>query len=142
MYLSRRRDMRAGRLDRMITIQRRSVTVSDAGGEIETWTTIVSHRPAAIWTAQTGDETFNPRQPQLVAVEKVEWMIRYSADVASLSPLDRIVYPALSEIFEDSPEDSPEEVPDDRTIYDILAVHEYGRHEGLRVTTVRRPDSL
>lgn len=123
--------MRAGRLDRLITIQRKTVTQSDSGEPVEVWTTIAARRSAAIWTPQAGEETF--REPHLVARQKLEWLIRYSSDVAALTPLDRIVYPALSEA-------SPEDVPDERNIYDVVAVHELGRRDGLRIVTARRPD--
>lgn len=124
--------MRAGRLDRLVTVQRRTVTLSDSGAEIEAWTTVIARHPASIWTPQAGDETFS--QPQLLALEKVEWLIRYSSAVAALTPLDRLVYPALSDA-------SPEDIPNESKIYDIVAVHEFGRREGLRVVTARRPDA-
>lgn len=124
--------MRAGRLDRLVTIQKKTVTLSDSGAEIETWTTVAARHPASIWIPQTGDEPFS--QPQLVALEKVEWLIRYSSMAAALTPLDRIVYPALSDA-------SPEDIPNESKIYDIVAMHEFGRREGLRIVTVRRPDA-
>lgn len=126
--------MRAGRLRKLITIQRRSVTESPSGEPIEVWTTIISRRPAAIWSPQSGQETFS--DPQLVAREKVEWLIRESADVVDLTPLDRIIYPALAE-------ESPEDVPVERNVYDIVSVHEYleqDRLVGRRIVTARRPD--
>jgi head-tail adaptor len=121
--------MRAGRLDRLITIQRKTTTLSPSGEPIETWVTITARRHASIWTPQSGEESF--ANPQLVARQKVEWLIRWANDVAELSPLDRFIYPALSG-------GTPE--PQERNIYDIVAVHEYGRRRGLRVVTARRPD--
>lgn len=126
--------MRAGRLDRLITIQRKTSTASDSGEPVDGWAAIGAvRRAASVWTPPAGEESF--RDPQLVAREKVEWLIRYSADVAALTPQDRIIYPALSEA-------SPEDVPDQRNIYDVAAVHEYGRREGLRIVTARRPDII
>lgn len=78
-----------------------------------------------------GDERFSA--PEIAAFEQIEFRIRYSADVADLSPKDRIIYPALSA-------DSPAEVPAARRIHDILAVLEIGRREGLQIITQRRPD--
>lgn len=124
--------MRAGRFDKLITIQRKTVMQSDSGEPVESWVTFASRRSATIWTPQAGEEAF--REPHLVARQKVEWMIRYSADVAALNPLDRVVYPALSE-------SSPEDVPDERNVYDIIAIHEFGRREGFRIITARRPDT-
>lgn len=126
--------MRAGRLDRFVTIQHKSESSSDSGEPQVTWTTLIARREASIWTPQAGDEQF--REPQLAARERVEWLVRYSANVAGLNPREhRIVYPALSEA-------SPEDVPDERNIYDIVAVHEFGRQEGLRIVTARRPDVI
>jgi head-tail adaptor len=123
--------MRAGRLDRLITIQRKTYTESPSGEPLESWSTIVARRPASIWTPQSGQESFS--EPQMVAREKVEWLVRWSNDVADLSPLDRLVYPALAD-------ESPDDVPDERNIYDVIAVHEYKRREGLRIVTARRAD--
>ena len=68
------------------------------------------------------------------AKQQVEWGIRWSADVASLTPLDRIIYPAVAA-------GSPPPAIDHSAIYDVIAVHEIGRREGLRVVTVRRADT-
>lgn len=120
--------MRAGRLDRLITIQRKTVTVSNAGEPVESWTTIETRRPAAARPAG-GSERFST--PTTAAEHMVEFRIRWSENVADLSALDRIVYPALA---------APGEEPVARNIYDVLAVEELGRREGLRVVTKRRPD--
>lgn len=122
--------MRAGRLDRSITIQRKSVTTSDSGEPTETWSTLVGRR-AAGYRPLKAEERFTGEQ--LVGQEQVEFRIRWSADVAGLSQLDRIVYPALSE-------DSPEDEPETRAIYDVLAVSEIGRREGLAIIAQRRSD--
>ena len=122
--------MRAGRLDRLITIQRKIVIESASGEPIETWTTIINRR-AAGYRPVKGDEQFTGKQ--LIGREQVEFRIRYSADVAALSQQDRIVYPALAD-------ESPEDEADTRNIYDILAVNEIGRREGLLITTQRRSD--
>ena len=123
--------MRGGRLDRLITIQRKTATYSGSGAPIEAWAAIGPARRAASMTPVRGDERFSG--PQLVGQEQIEFRIRNSADVANLTPQDRIVYPALSE-------DSPEDEPDTRQIHDILAVHEIGRREGLQIITMRRSD--
>ena len=122
--------MRAGRLDRMITIQRKTETQSDSGAPVETWSNLVLRRAASMAPVR-GDERFGSEQN--VAQEQTEFRIRYSADVASLSPLDRIIEPALQA---DSPVDDAEE----RRLYDIVAIHEIGRREGLRIIATRRTD--
>jgi len=123
--------MRAGRLDRIITIQRCTRTSSDSGDVVESWATLIVRR-AAGYRPLKGEERFNSEQ--VIGTEQVEWRIRYSTNVADLSQRDRIVHPALSE-------DSPEDVPDERNIHDILAVNEIGRREGLLIITQRRADA-
>lgn len=122
--------MEAGRLDRFITIQRKVVTQDDAGETIETWSTIALAKPAS-WGPIVGDERFNA--PQFLATEQVEFRIRYSPEVADLSPQDRIIYPALA---------SASDVPETRRIYDILDPSEIGRREGIKIKCARRPDVL
>lgn len=123
--------MRAGRLDRLITIQRKSVVSSDSGEPQESWSTLVLRRPATV-AAIRGDETFS--NPQVLAKELTQFWIWRSADVADVSPQDRIIYPALAA-------DSPVGDAESRRIYDIVAVHEAGR-EGLKLIAERRPDIL
>jgi hypothetical protein len=65
---------------------------------------------------------------QLEAKEQVEFRLRWAADLADLQPIDRIIEPS-SVAVEPLPE---------RSIYDIIAVLEIGRREGLRVLTTRR----
>jgi head-tail adaptor len=123
--------LRAGRLDRLITIQRKTLTSSDSGDVVETWTTLIERR-AAGYRPLKGEERFNAAQ--VIGTEQVEFRIRYSSNVADLSQRDRIVYPALAD-------ESPEDVPVERDIFDILAVHEIGRREGLLIITQRRADA-
>jgi SPP1 family predicted phage head-tail adaptor len=123
--------MRYGRLDRRITIQRKIVTSSPSGQPIETWVDLDPRRWASV-NPVSGDERFT--EPQLAGKQQTEFQVRYSADVASLTPLDRIVYPAIE------PASPPPEIPP-ATIYDVLAVHEVGRREGLRIITSRRADA-
>lgn len=124
--------MKAGQLDRRVTIQRKTVTISDSGDTIETWANLSVRRPASMWPVR-GDERF--ASPQEVASDQIEFRIRYSADVAALTPLDRIIHPALD--ADEDPDDAPV-----RYIHDILLVQEIGRREGLKVITLRRADVL
>lgn len=120
--------MRAGRLDRRITIQRRSVTYSDSGEPQETWAALSERRPASV-SPVSGEERFTGEQ--YVARQQTEFRIRWSEDLAALTPLDRIVYPA------DDATASPEVTG---SIYDVMAVHELGRREGLRILAARQVD--
>jgi head-tail adaptor len=122
--------MRAGQRDRLITIQRRTMSTTESGEQLPTWNTI-----AARWWASMRPVSGNERfiDPQVNAQEQVEFHVAYGTAVADISPKDRIIHPALEV-------GSPEPAPDDRRIHDILAVHEIGRREGLRIITRRRPD--
>jgi len=117
--------MRAGLLDRRIALQRKSVSYSSSGTPVETWSTLVER-----WSAVepiTGDER-NAAQ-QWIAREQTRFTVRWSEEIADLSPLDRVVYPA------DDVSSSP--LPS-RSIYDVIAVHEEGRHVALVIMAARR----
>ena len=122
--------MRAGRLDRMITIQRKTETQSDSGFPVEEWSNLVARRPASMSPVK-GDERYGGEQ--YVAEEQTEFRVRYSSNIAALTPQDRIIEPALQA-------DSPS--AETRRVYDVLAVHEIGRREGLRIIASRRADVL
>jgi head-tail adaptor len=123
--------MRAGRLDRKIDIQRKSVSLSASGAPIETWSNLAARRWASV-SPVSGDERF--QQPQLLARQQTEFLVRWSQVVADLSPLDRVIYPPVADT---SP---PTEIPT-TSIYDVLEVHEIGRREGLKIIAVRRADA-
>lgn len=119
--------MRAGNLDRRVDIQRKTRTQSSSGEIIETWSDVVANIPASIAPLK-GDERFN--NPQIVATDQVEFRIRFSTEVAALTPLDRVIYPARGTA-------SP---PNEGIVYDILQASELGRREGIRILAARRPD--
>lgn len=125
--------MKAGSLDRRITIQRMTATHSTSGEPQETWANLSVRRPASMWPVK-GDEKFG--SPEEVANEQIEFKVRYSADVAALTPLDRVIHPALT--VEQAA--NPTYVIPTRSIHDVLAVIEIGRREGLKLITSRRPD--
>lgn len=118
--------MRAGTLDRRVAVQRFTASSSPSGELIQTWATIGSVRSASM-NQVSGVERYGTEQ--LEAREQVEFQLRWAADLADLRPLDRIVEPAT---------DAVEPVPI-RSIFDIYAVLEIGRHDGLRVLAARRP---
>jgi hypothetical protein len=124
--------MRAGRLDRLIDIQRKTTTHSDSGATEIVWTNIAARRAASA-TPLRGDERFG--DPQLLGTEQMEFRVRWSAELAALSPLDRIIYPAMDA------GDSPPDDAQDRRFYDVQWVSELGRREGLIIAAVRRVDT-
>lgn len=121
--------MKPGRLDKLITIQRRVSTLSSSGEDIASWVNVAARCPATV-TPVRGSETDG--RPQPVAQEQVNFMVRRTAALATISPLDRILYPA--------PQIGMEDLVGERTIYDVLAVHEIGRNEGLRFIAQRHSD--
>lgn len=125
--------MRAGSLDRRITIQRKTTTESPSGEPIEAWTNLVVRRPASMRPVK-GDERFTGAQE--VAEDQIEFWVRHSSTIADLKPLDRIIHPALTT---EQAADSGYAIPV-RSIHDVLAVFELGRREGLRIITSRRAD--
>jgi head-tail adaptor len=116
---------RAGLLDTLIAIQRKSQSYSSTGEPTETWSTLAQRwadlRPV------TGTE-LNAAE-QWVAREQTEFTIRWSPDVADVSPLDRIICPASAA------SSSPVLV---RSIYDVIAVHEPIRNDTLKLLAARR----
>lgn len=122
--------MRAGRLDRLVTIQRKSNTYSDSGEPVDSWTTLALRRPAS-YKPVKGDERF--AGDQIVGREQVTFGVRYSADIADINTKDRIIYPALQA-------DSPAPDPETGRVFDIIAVNEVGSGEGLSIIAARRSD--
>lgn len=117
--------MRAGTLDRKIAIERRTDVRDDFGQPIPTWNRIGRTRSANVRPV-TGFEGF--RAEQFIARQQTEFLIRYASDLSDLNPKDRIVYPVTSS-------------PTDNEIYEIRAVHEVGRREGIRIVTERRSEA-
>jgi head-tail adaptor len=113
-------------LDRKITVERRAASRDAYGQETETWTEVVARRSASIRPV-TGEERFTSEQ--FISRQQVEFRVRWSQNLADLSPLDRIIYPP--------PGGSP---PEAFELYDIIAVHEIGRREGLRIIAARRSE--
>lgn len=105
--------MRAGRLDRLITIQRKTSAVDSFGEPIETWATLVT-----VWSEMIpvrGQERYAAMQ-EIAEIDTV-FKVRFRTGI---TPLDRISY--------------------DSRIYDITHVLEIGRREGLELMTKARAE--
>ena len=114
--------MHAGDLIYRVELQRNQPTQSPSGQLLESWGTF-----ATVWaavSAVSGTEPFVP--PQFAAKSVGQIDIRYSSDVNSLGPEDRIIFPAGST--------SP------KAICNIINVSEIGRREGLRILIYKRGD--
>lgn len=121
--------MRYGRLDRRVSIQRKTTTQSGSGHPVETWSTLAN--VSAYAEPLGGDERF--AAPQVAALEQVEFGVRWRSSLANLTPKDRIVYPELEDA-------SPAPSIAGRAVYDVLDVQEVGRRRELRIKAARRPD--
>lgn len=119
--------MRAGRLDRRVAVQRLTTTASGSGEPLETWGTIGGIDRWASKSPITGIERYGSQQ--LEAKEQLEFRLRWADELANLQPADRIIEPAADALATTIP---------GRSIYDIYAVLEINRHEGLRVLATRR----
>jgi len=125
--------MDADKLDRRITIQRKTVTQSGSGENTEAWSNLSLRRASSMWPVKADERFSNPEE---TAYEQIEFRIRYSSDVSGLTPLDRIIYPALTT----AQAADPNYVIPPRSIHDVLGVSEMGRRAGLKITTQRRAD--
>lgn len=101
--------MRAGRLDRRITLQRKSITQSDSGDEVIAWQDV-----AEVWAEKVenrGEERFAAQQ--FIGHTVKTFRFRWSAAVDEVTTEHRIQF--------------------DGRDYDITDVREIGRHEGFEV---------
>ena len=107
--------MRAGRLDRRITLEFVTRGKSAGNEPTEDWTTIA---PVAVWAEVrplSGREFFAATAAQIVADEMLAFTIRHRADVRPGSA--RIKYNA----------------GDEERVYNIRRVAEIGRRDGLEI---------
>lgn len=107
--------MRAGKMDRRITLQRKSSSGDSFGQPIETWADISGGTVWAEVSPVSGNERWLSQQ--MIAEADTLFRIRY---MAGLTPLDRVVY-------------------DGRT-YDVKSVIEIGRREGLDISAKTRAE--
>ncbi len=107
--------MQAGKLDRRVTIER--ATMADDGfGQTPTWAEL-----ATVWASRrdvSDAERF--ASGEVSAQITTRFRIRWSSVVAGIDPRDRLIC-------------------EGRT-YDIAAVKEIGRREGLEITAAARAD--
>ena len=109
--------MQAGKLDRRITLQRASTTKNGFNEDVEAWGDI-----ATVWASATPvSDAERVRTQQVGAVISMRFQIRFSTAVADLSPTDRLTYNGKT--------------------YNITAVKELGRREGLEITAATRSDA-
>ncbi len=121
------------RYDRIVTVQRKTLTESGSGEPIETWADI-AFRTYASQTPTPGSERYTNAQE--VAEQEVTFTIRFHAIPAAsrpLTPKDRLIYPAQAI-------SANAQSPTAGFVYDILGVEEIGRENDLRIRCVKRAD--
>jgi SPP1 family predicted phage head-tail adaptor len=101
--------MRAGSLDRLITIERFTNTIDDFGTPVETWSPVATLR-AQIVSASTEEFIRNGAEAETVIVFRTRYL-------AGVTPADRIVYGGAA--------------------HNIKELTEIGRRRGLELRCVR-----
>ena len=108
--------MRAGAMDRRITLERFTATRDEYNEPVQTWATLATRW--ASYEPLSDGERF--RASETAANASARFVIRWSTDVADLNPKDRLVF--------------------EGTTFDIVHVKEVGRRKGLEITAAARAD--
>jgi len=108
--------MQAGQIDRRITIQRATVAQDATGQEVSSWSNL-----ATVWAGkQDVSDTERIASAEVQATITTRFQIRWSSAVADVNPKDRLIYAGKT--------------------YDISAVKEICRREGLELSAAARAD--
>jgi SPP1 family predicted phage head-tail adaptor len=108
--------MRAGALDRLLTLRRRMVQADALGEEVETFADL-----ATVRASKTDISDAEKVRAQQVGAEiTTRFQIRWSANWSDLNPKDRVA----CELRE----------------YEVVGVKEIGRREGIEITAAARAD--
>jgi head-tail adaptor len=122
------------RYDRPIIIQRKTVTQSDSGAEVETWADL-AYRCFAFFQPVRGTEQ-SASGNQDVARQMVTFVTRFHNIPSASRPLgpeDRIIYPADGIA-------ANTQAPATNKIHDVISADEVGRDVDLSIKTLRRSD--
>lgn len=108
--------MRAGKLDRRVTLERFTTTTDSYNEPVKSWATLAV-RSASFEPVSDGERM---RSSEVTATASARFQIRHSTVVADLNPKDRLIF--------------------DGVTYQILNVKEIGRREGIEISAVARAD--
>lgn len=108
--------MRAGKLDRRITIRRATTATNDLGEDVATWGDL-----ATVWASKEDIRDGERFAAQEVAAHiTTRFRVRWSSVTSDVDAKDRIVYQGYE--------------------YNVVAVKELGRREGIEITASARTD--
>jgi head-tail adaptor len=100
--------MKIGKADRRVTLQQVSYTRNDYGEALKSYTTLITCWAELLKTGAIGESI---KQGQDIAVKKLNFKVRSSADTRAITAGDRLLYDGES--------------------FDILGVEEIGRRDQL-----------
>lgn len=107
--------MRAGSLDRRITVSQKSAPTRNAMNEpVEVWTVLGTFAAEEVKRRSMGTEVVQAGQVR-VQLHRT-WRIRWTTRTASISPLDRVQYSGVE--------------------YEIQSATEMGRREGIEIMAI------
>jgi SPP1 family predicted phage head-tail adaptor len=109
--------MISGPRDRRIVIERRTYTLDGFGGEVVTWTNI-GHRWASSLPVKDGERFGNA---EAIATITHRFQILWDATAAQIDPTYRVLF--------------------DGRLYDVVAVKEIGRREGIEISATARAEN-
>lgn len=108
--------MRAGSLDRRLTLRRRVVTTNALNEDVETFPDL-----ATVWASKADVSDAEKVRAQQVGAEiTTRFVVRWSVDLATLNPKDRCACEGRE--------------------YEITGVKEVGRRDGIEITASARAD--
>jgi SPP1 family predicted phage head-tail adaptor len=108
--------VRSARMDRKITLQRKTVSQNSLGEEVETWADL-----ATVWAEKSYRAAGESVQAaEVAAVRILRFVIRWDSAWADFSPIDRLTL--------------------DGVICDVVEVNEIGRRDGLEIFAKARAE--
>lgn len=109
--------MKAGPLDRRITLQRATTTTNSLNEPVKTWADI-----ATVWAAKLEvRDSERQRAAETAAVIDTRFQIRWSSTVSDVDAADRVVFGGR--------------------VFNIVGVKEIGRREGLELSCQARSET-
>jgi SPP1 family predicted phage head-tail adaptor len=109
--------VKSGERDRLITLQQKTYTLDGFGGEVITWTTI-GQRWASSMPVKDGERFGNQ---EAIATITHRFRISWDQAAAQVDPTYRVLF--------------------DNRLYDVVAVKEIGRREGIEISATARAEN-